>query len=59
MSAVMVSLAVPIRTFSSEIRTLSLEIVHTAFEWNYQSVVVSRIWCGIDAGHLYPENNFE
>jgi hypothetical protein len=59
MSAVMVSLAVPIRTFSSGIRTLSLEIVQTGFEWDCQSVVVSRIWCGIDAGHLYPKNHFE
>jgi len=31
-------------------RTLSLEIVHTAFEWNCQRVVVSWIWCGITAG---------
>ena len=35
-------------------RTLSLETVHTTFEWNCQTVVVSRIWCGIAAGQLYP-----
>jgi hypothetical protein len=40
-------------------RTLSLETVHTAFEWNCKMVVVSRIWCGIAAGHLYPDNHFE
>ena len=40
-------------------RTLSLETVHTTFEWNCQMVVVSRIWCGIAAGQLYPDNNFE
>ena len=40
-------------------RTLSLESVHTAFEWNCQMVVFSRIWCGIAAGQLYPDNHFE
>jgi len=40
-------------------RTLSLETVHIAFEWNCQVVVVSRIWCGIAAGQLYPDNHFE
>ena len=40
-------------------RTLSLETVHNAFEWNCQMVVVSRIWCGISAGQLYPKNHFE
>jgi len=40
-------------------RTLSLETVHTAFEWNHQMQVVSRIWCGIAAGQLYPDNHFE
>ena len=35
-------------------RTLSLETVHTTFEWNCQMVVVSRIWCGIATGQLYP-----
>ena len=37
-------------------RTLSLETVHTTFEWNCQMVVVYRIWCGIAAGQLYPDN---
>ena len=60
MSAVMVLMPVLIRTFSSGYtRILSLETVHTAFEWNCQMVVVSRIWCGIAAGQLYPENHFE
>jgi hypothetical protein len=40
-------------------RTLSLETVHTAFEWNCQMVVVSPIWYKIAAGQLYPDNNFE
>ena len=40
------------------IRTLSLETVHTAFEWNCQMVAVSRIWCGIAAGQLYPQQSF-
>ena len=40
-------------------RTLSLETVHTAFEWNCQMVVVYRIWCGIAAGQLYPDNHFK
>jgi len=40
-------------------RTLSLENVHTTFEWNCQMAVVSRIWCGIAAGQLYPDNHFE
>ena len=39
--------------------TLCLETVHTAYEWNCQMVVVSRIWCGIAAGQLYPDNHFE
>jgi len=39
--------------------TLSLETVHTTFEWNYQMVVVSWIWCGIVAGQLYPDSHFE
>ena len=39
--------------------TLSLETVHTTFEWNCQMVVVSHIWCGIAAGHLYPDSHFE
>jgi len=39
-------------------RTLSLETVHTNFEWNCQMVVVSRIWWGIAAGQLYPDNHF-
>ena len=34
-------------------RTLSLETVHTTFEWYCQMVVVSRIWCRISAGQLY------
>jgi len=56
----MVLMPVLIRTFSSGYtRILSLETVHTAFEWNCQMVVVSRIWCGIAAGQLYPENHFE
>jgi hypothetical protein len=39
MSAVMVSMVVLIRTFSSVYtRTLSLETVHTTFEWNCQMV---------------------
>ena len=38
---------------------LSLETVYTTFEWNCQMVVVSRIWCGIAAGQLYPDNHFE
>jgi len=41
-----------------QFRTLSLEIVHTSLELNCQTVVVSRIWCGIAAGHLHPENHF-
>jgi hypothetical protein len=54
MSAVMVSVAVLIRTFSSGYtRTLSLETVHTNFEWNCPMVLVSRIWCGIAAGQLH------
>jgi len=40
-------------------RTLSLETVHTTFEWNCQMVVVSRIWCAIAAGQLYPDNHFK
>ena len=40
-------------------RTLSLETVHTVFERNCQMVVVSRIWWGIAAGQLYPDNHFE
>ena len=40
-------------------RTLSLETVHAAFEWNCQMVVVSRIWCGIAARDLYPNDHFE
>jgi len=40
-------------------RTLSLETVHTNFEMNCQMVVVSRIWCGIAPGQLYPNNHFE
>ena len=32
--------------------TLSLETVHTIFEWNCQMVVLYRIWCGIAAGQL-------
>ena len=60
MSAVMVSMAVLIRTFSSGIYIhLSLETVHTTFEWNCQMVVVSRIWCGISDGQLYHDNHFE
>jgi len=60
MSAVMVSVAVLIRAFSPRYtRTLSLETVHTTFEWNCQMVVVSRIWCGIAAGQLYPDSHFE
>jgi len=39
--------------------TLSLETVHTTFEWNCQMVVIFRIWCGIAAGQLYPDNHFE
>jgi len=39
--------------------TLPLETVHTVFEWNCQMVVVSHIWCGIEAGKLYPECHFE
>jgi hypothetical protein len=31
--------------------TLSLETVHTAFEWNCQMEVVSGIWRGIAAGN--------
>ena len=38
-------------------RTLSLETVHTTFEWNCQMVVVSRIWCGIAAGQLCLDNH--
>jgi len=57
---VMVSMAVLIRTFSSGYtRTPSLEIVHATFEWNCQMVVVSRIWRGIAAGQLYPDNHVE
>jgi len=41
-------------SFPGYTRTLSLEIVHNTFEWNCQMVVVSRIWCGIAAGQLYP-----
>jgi len=60
MSAVTVSMAVQIRTFSSgHTRTLSLETVHTAFEWNCQMAGVSRIWSGIAAGQVYPNNHFE
>ena len=61
MSAVMVSVAVLIRTFSSGgyTRTLALETVHTTFEWNCQMAVVSRICCEIAAGNFYPENHFE
>jgi len=61
MSAVMVSMAVLIRTFSSGIHThtLSLETVRTTFEWNCQMVVVSRIWCRIAAGQLYHDIHFE
>jgi len=40
-------------------RTLSLETAQTTFEWNCQMVVISRIWCGIAAGQLYPDNHFE
>ena len=40
-------------------RTLSLEIVHTTFEWNCQMVVVSRICYGISAGKFYLDNHFE
>ena len=40
-------------------RTLALETVHTAFEWNCQMMVVSRICCGIATGQLYPDNHFE
>ena len=39
--------------------TLSLEAVHTTFEWNCQMVGFSRIWCGIVAGQMYPDNHFE
>jgi len=39
--------------------TLSLETVHTTFEWNCQMMVVSRIWCGVAAGQLYADNHFE
>jgi len=39
--------------------TLSLETVHSTFEWNCQIVAVSRIWCGIAAGQLYLDNHFE
>jgi len=61
MSAVMVSMALLIRTFSPPryTRTLSLETMHTALEWNCQMVVVCRIWCEIAAGILYPVNHFE
>ena len=40
-------------------RALSIGTVHTAFEWNCQKVVVSRIWHGTSAGQFYPENHFE
>jgi len=40
-------------------RTLSLETMHIIFEWNCEMVVVSRLWCGIAAGQLYPDNRFE
>ena len=46
-------------SFPGYTRTLSLETVHTTFEWNCQMVVVSRIWCGIAAGQLFPDNHFE
>ena len=46
-------------SFPGYTRTLSLETVHTIFEWNCQMVVVYRIWCGIAAGQLYPDNHFE
>jgi len=61
MSAVMVSMAVLIRTFSSGIHPppLLLETLHTTFEWNCQTVVLSRICCGIAAGQLYPDNHSE
>jgi len=39
--------------------TLSLETVHTIFEWNCQMAGVSQIWCRIAAGQLYPDNHFE
>ena len=39
--------------------TLSLETVRTTLGWNCQMVVVSRIWCGIAAGQLYPDHRFE
>jgi hypothetical protein len=51
------SLFVP--SFPGYTRTLSLETVLTNFEWNYQMVVLSRIWCGIAPGQLYPDNHFE
>ena len=40
-------------------RTLSLETVHTTFEWNCQMAVVSPVWCGIAAGQLHSDNHFE
>ena len=35
-------------------RTLSLETVHTTFEWSCQMVVVSRIWCELPLDNCTP-----
>ena len=40
-------------------RTLTLHAMRTTFEWNCQMMVVSRIWCGIAARQLYPDNHWE
>jgi len=55
MSAVMVSVAVLIRTFSSGYtRTLSLETVHTALGWNCQMVVVSEFGAELPLDNCTP-----
>jgi len=35
-------------------RTLSLETVHTTFEWNCQKMAVSRIWCELPLDNCTP-----
>jgi len=54
MSAVMVSLAVLIRTFSSGKHTLSLETVHTTFEWNWQMVVFPEFGAELPLDNCTP-----
>ena len=41
-------------SFPGNKRTLSLETVHTTFEWNCQMAVVSRIWCALPLDNCTP-----